>query len=81
MQITFYGPLRDLVAPEILGGLPSGLRTVGAVRAWFAHACPGSAETLASPRLRTALDDRLVGDEAPLAGAHRLDFLPPLSGG
>lgn len=81
MLIAFFGPLRDLVAPEIAVTMPVATRTVGEARAWLAQTYPAAAAILQGPRVRFGLDDRLVGSDAPLAGATRLDILPPLSGG
>lgn len=85
MVIGFYGPLRDLVAPELSTGMGGALRgearTVAEARDWLARAYPAAAAILHGPRVRFSLDDRLVGTDAPLAGAARLDILPPLSGG
>lgn len=54
-------------------------RTVGAVRAAIAKACPAIAEQL--PFCRIALDDEFVADDAAVNPGAVVDVIPPVSGG
>lgn len=47
------------------------------MRLWIGAQYPA----LLDPKIRIALDDRLVGRAAPIAGVSEVAFLPPVSGG
>jgi molybdopterin converting factor subunit 1 len=54
-------------------------KTVAAVRAALAAACPAIAPQLASCRF--AVDDEFVADDAPVKPGATVDVIPPVSGG
>jgi molybdopterin converting factor subunit 1 len=54
-------------------------RTVAAVRAALAKACPAIAGQL--PSCRFAVDDEFVADDAPVRPGAVVDVIPPVSGG
>jgi molybdopterin converting factor subunit 1 len=54
-------------------------RTVGALRAALAKACPAIAPQLGSCRF--AVDDEFVADDAAVGPGAVVDVIPPVSGG
>ena len=54
-------------------------RTVGALRAALAKACPAIAEQL--PFCRFAVDDEFAADDALVRPGAVVDVIPPVSGG
>ncbi|HEX5138333.1 MAG TPA: MoaD/ThiS family protein [Planctomycetota bacterium] len=54
-------------------------RTIAAVRAAVAAACPAIAGQLASCRF--AVNDEFVGDDAAVPSGAVVDVIPPVSGG
>ncbi len=81
MKISFYGHLAELVGREIEIAVPPAAVTVGEMRSLLARLYPHAAGELASLSLRACVDDRMVAEDFPVAGAGTVAFFPPLSGG
>ena len=78
MKLIFFGRLRDSVGVVELDCSPAAnVADSESLRIWIGEQYP----TLLDPRVRIALDDVLVGGEAPIAGVREVAFLPPVSGG
>jgi molybdopterin synthase sulfur carrier subunit len=61
---------------------PADVVDVAGLIAWLATRGGGYAEALAEPaKLRTAIDQRFVSLDAPIAGAGELAIFPPVTGG
>ncbi len=83
IQILFFAALRERlgVSHETLV-LPPDATTVAAVRRSLVARGGVWAEALAEKRnLRMALDQQLVGHDAPLHEGAELAFFPPVTGG
>ena len=82
MKILFFAGLREALglSSEDLS-LPPGMTTVGELRAFLAtRGEPWTA--LASARnLRFAVNQTMVGADAPLADDDEVAFFPPVTGG
>jgi molybdopterin converting factor small subunit len=80
MRIGFFGKLRDSLGDEREVAAEAG-ETVAGLRVRLAGLHPEAADDLLSPRTRACAADSIVGEDFPLAGVERIEFLPPLSGG
>lgn len=78
MKLIFFGRLRDEIATHELDCLPpANVEDSESLRRWIGAQHPA----LLDHRIRIALDGRLVGPAAPIAGVAEIAFLPPVSGG
>lgn len=80
MRIGFFGRLREALGGEIEVPVEEG-ETVARLRLRLAAIHAEAARDLLAPRSRACVDDRIVGEDLPLSGIGRVEFLPPLSGG
>ncbi|THF67455.1 molybdopterin converting factor subunit 1 [Pseudothauera nasutitermitis] len=82
LNILYFASLREALgcSGERLA-LPDGVRTVGALREHLAARGEGWAALGAGRNVRAALDQRMVGPDAPLAGGEEVAFFPPVTGG
>ena len=80
MKIGFFGRLRDTLGDEREVAAEAG-ETVARLRIRLAALHPEAARDLLSPRVRACVGDAIVGEDFPLGGQERIEFLPPLSGG
>lgn len=80
MKIGFFGKLRDSLGDEREIAAEEG-ETVAGLRVRLAGLHPPAAADLLSPRVRACVADTIVGEDFPLGGHERIEFLPPLSGG
>ena len=76
MRVRFFGRLRDSIGDALEADFPPGLDSEGA-RAWLGERYPA----LLDPRVRIAVDDRMLAGAEDIAAARELCFLPPVSGG
>jgi molybdopterin synthase sulfur carrier subunit len=82
VNVLFFASLREAlgVSAERID-LPAGIGTVGALRDWLAaRGEPWSALTT-TKSLRAAVNQRMVGLEAPLEAGDEVAFFPPVTGG
>ena len=80
MKIRFYGRLGEKLGAEIDVAPPSGTDTVIQLRDVLAAMFPEVSDDLWQ-RSRACIEDSIVGDSHRLAGADKVEFFPPLSGG
>ncbi|HYJ83030.1 MAG TPA: MoaD/ThiS family protein [Allosphingosinicella sp.] len=80
MRIGFFGRLREALGDEREVPDERG-ETVARLRVRLAALHPGAARDLLSPGVRACVADAIVGEDFPVAGQERVEFLPPLSGG
>ena len=80
MKVGFFGKLRDSLGDERELGAEEG-ETVAGLRMRLARLHPDAAGDLLSPGVRACVGESIVGEDFPLAGQERVEFLPPLSGG
>jgi molybdopterin converting factor small subunit len=80
MKIGFFGKLRDALGDEREVGAEAG-ETVSRLRTRLAGLYPQAAGDLLSPRTRACASDEIVGEDFPVTGQERIEFLPPVSGG
>ncbi|HEX8224152.1 MAG TPA: MoaD/ThiS family protein [Allosphingosinicella sp.] len=80
MKIGFFGRLRDSLGDERDVTVDAG-ETVARLRLRLAGLFPEAAGDLLSPRVRACVADSIVGEDFPVGGSDRVEFLPPLSGG
>ncbi|WP_269533022.1 molybdopterin converting factor subunit 1 [Chitinimonas sp. BJYL2] len=83
VQLRYFARLRERfgLAEESLT-LPEGIETVAGLLAHLALRGEAWAEELASHRVfRVALDQELVGFEAPLHAGVEVAIFPPVTGG
>lgn len=81
MRIRFYGRLAEAIGREIEVDAATAGETVGALREALADLHPEAATELRRTALRACIDDTIVSEDRPLAGAAIVEFFPPLSGG
>ncbi|MHA6720011.1 molybdopterin converting factor subunit 1 [Sphingomonas sp. RS6] len=83
MQLLYFAWVRERIGcGEERIDPPEDVRSVADLIAWLATRSDGHAAALAEPdRLRTAIDQRFVPLDAPLAGAREVAIFPPVTGG
>ena len=83
MKLLYFAWVRERIGtPEEVRDVPDGIATAGELKAWLAQIDEGYAYAFEDRDVvRVALDKRLVGDDAPLAGAREAAFFPPMTGG
>ena len=80
MKVLFFGRLRDALGDEREVPAEEG-ETVARLRRRLADLHPQAAGDLLSPAVRASIGDRIVGEDALVAGSAQVEFFPPLSGG
>ncbi len=83
VKLLLFAALRERlgVAHELLE-LPEAVLTVGALRLWLCARGPDWAEALGETRtVACALNQHVVGLEAPLGDGAEVAFFPPVTGG
>jgi sulfur-carrier protein len=83
VRLVYFARVREAVGVEAeQRELPADVQTVGACVTWLARQGANYATAFADPsRLRFALDQQMVTDEALLEGAIELAVFPPVTGG
>lgn len=82
VKVLYFAGLREAVgqsAEEV--GLPSDVATVGALRAHLAARGEGWQALAAGRNVRAAVNQRMVGADAPVAAGDEVAFFPPVTGG
>lgn len=82
VKILYFASLREAVGcgNETLE-LPAEIATLGALRAHLAARGEGWQALGVGRNVRAALNQRMVGAEAALAGGDEVAFFPPVTGG
>lgn len=79
LKILYFAGLREAIGSGAEDHeLPAGVTTVGDLRETLGRLHP---ELLATKNLRAALNQRMVGMEAPVADGDEVAFFPPVTGG
>lgn len=83
MKVLYFAWLRErLNRGEEDVAPPADVVTVGDLIAWLRRNDEAADLAMAKPELvRAALDARIVGHDAPLAGARVVALFPPMTGG
>lgn len=83
MRLVYFARVREAVGTDAEEhALPAEVATVGDCIAWLATKSGSHAAAFADrSRLRFALDQQMVGEEASLDGAQELAIFPPVTGG
>ncbi|MDX9994229.1 MAG: molybdopterin converting factor subunit 1 [Rhodocyclaceae bacterium] len=79
LKILYFAGLREAIgtgAEDV--GLPEGVWTVGALRDALGRMHP---ELLTTKNLRAAVNQKMVGMNAPVADGDEVAFFPPVTGG
>lgn len=83
LTLSYFAWVREAmgVASETVT-VPADIATVGDLVAWLARRDAAGAAAFADPaRIRAAVDNAMVGLEAPLAAAREVALFPPVTGG
>ncbi len=82
VKVLYFAGLREALGQsgEELE-LPTGVATVGALRAHLAGRGEGWQALAAGRKVRAALNQRMVGAEAAVAAGDEVAFFPPVTGG
>jgi molybdopterin synthase sulfur carrier subunit len=81
VSVRYFASIREALGPGESLEL-AGAATVGVARELLIARSPAHAQALARGRaLRSALDQTLCDDAAPLAEGAELAFFPPVTGG
>ena len=82
VRILFFAGLREALgtASESLA-LPDGVGSVGALRELLAARGEPWAALVTTKNLRAAVNQQMVGLEAPLRPGDEVAFFPPVTGG
>lgn len=82
VKLLYFASLREAVGrPGEELELPADVATVGALRAHLAGRGEGWQALAAGRSVRAALNQRMVGADAALAGGDEVAFFPPVTGG
>lgn len=83
MKILYFAWLRERLnkdSEEV--SPPADVRTVGDLIGWLGANDEAAALAMANPKLiRAAIDEKLAGHDAPIAGARTVALFPPMTGG
>ena len=82
VKILFFAGLREAlgVGSESIE-LPGGIATVGALRDCLAARGEPWSALATAKNLRAAVNQQMVGPDAPLKGGDEVAFFPPVTGG
>ena len=82
MKVLYFASLREALGS---GGedlaLPAGIATVGALRDHLAARGDAWAALRQTKNLRCAVNQRMVGFDAPVSDGDEVAFFPPVTGG
>jgi molybdopterin synthase sulfur carrier subunit len=83
VELRYFAALRErLGSSGERCEVPAEIATVQALRAWLALRGPVWSDALAGERrIRMALDQRLVREDAPIHEGAEVAFFPPVTGG
>ncbi|MDP2135118.1 MAG: molybdopterin converting factor subunit 1 [Sulfuritalea sp.] len=82
VKVLFFAGLREALGTgsESLA-LPSGVATVGGLRDHLAARGEAWAALATAKNLRVAINQQMVGMEAPVKAGDEVAFFPPVTGG
>ena len=82
VKVLFFAGLREAlgVGSESVD-LPAGIGTVGALRDSLAARGGAWAALATTKNLRSAVNQQMVGPEAPVKAGDEVAFFPPVTGG
>jgi molybdopterin synthase sulfur carrier subunit len=81
VQVRYFASLREALGAQHAIEVPTG-STLGSVRDALIASSPRHAEVLARGRaVRCAVDQRMCGEDTPLAEGAEVAFFPPVTGG
>ena len=82
VKVLFFAGLREAlgVGSESVD-LPAGIGTVGALRDSLAARGGAWAALATTKNLRSAVNQQMVGPEAPIKAGDEVAFFPPVTGG
>jgi molybdopterin synthase sulfur carrier subunit len=79
LKILYFAGLREAIGSGSESfELPAGVATVGALREALGRLHP---ELLTTKNLRAAVNQKMVGLDAPVADGDEVAFFPPVTGG
>lgn len=82
IKLLYFASLREnLGIPGESLALPTGASTVGELRAHLAARGDAWQVFATSKSLRAAVNQKMVGAEAPVADGDEVAFFPPVTGG
>jgi molybdopterin synthase sulfur carrier subunit len=83
VTVLYFARLREAVGCDREAvELPSEVNTVAALRQWLiARGAPWAGAFTEIRRIRAAVDQQMVADDAPLADGAEVAFFPPVTGG
>ncbi len=82
LKILYFAGLREAIGcgAESLA-LPAGVSTAAALRDHLAQLDPAHGALLQAKNLRVAVNQKMVGMDAPVAEGDEIAFFPPVTGG
>jgi len=83
LDVLYFASLREALGRERESvEVPAGVATVAQLRDWLiARGEPFASAFCGIRRIRAAVDQTMVGDEAPLVEGAEVAFFPPVTGG
>lgn len=83
LTILYFAWVRERVGlSEEVVAPPASVADLAGLIAWLATRSPAHAAALGDTgRLRAAIDGRMAGPDAPIAGAREVSLFPPVTGG
>jgi molybdopterin synthase sulfur carrier subunit len=82
VKVLYFASLREALGrPAEELALPTGVATVGALRAHLAARGEGCQALGEGRNVRAAVNQRMVGADAVLASGDEIAFFPPVTGG
>ena len=83
LNLLYFARLREALGRDRESvEVPAGVATVAQLRAWLiARGEPFATAFGAIKRIRAAVNQTMVGDDAPLAEGAEVAFFPPVTGG
>jgi molybdopterin synthase sulfur carrier subunit len=82
VKVLFFAGLREALGTgaETLS-LPAGIATVGALRDHLAARGEPWSALVSTKNLRSAVNQQMVGSDAPVKAGDEVAFFPPVTGG
>jgi molybdopterin synthase sulfur carrier subunit len=82
VRLRYFASLREALGTgEEQLALPDGIGTVQQLTDWLQMRGPRWADALSNPRLLTALNQAVVGEQAPVRDGDEIAWFPPVTGG